>query len=59
MDTIDVSAKDRTVKLGPGSPWKNVYAAMAPFNITVAGGRLNAVGVGGYLLGGLSAAYFK
>lgn len=30
----------------------NVYAALQPKNITVSGGRIDGVGVGGYLLGG-------
>lgn len=54
LNMVDISAKDQTVKLGPGSPWTNVYAAMSPFNITTTGARINDVGVGGFLLGGES-----
>ena len=52
LNQIKVSVEDQTVKLGPGSIWQDVYAAMAPFNITTAGARINEVGVGGFLLGG-------
>ncbi|KAG7093108.1 hypothetical protein E1B28_009393 [Marasmius oreades] len=52
LNQIDISAKDQTVKLGPGSPWINVYAALAPFNISTTGARNNFVGVGGFLAGG-------
>ncbi|KIK65277.1 hypothetical protein GYMLUDRAFT_38710 [Collybiopsis luxurians FD-317 M1] len=52
MTQIDISVQDQTVKLGPGSLWQEVYNAMAPYNVSTAGGRINAVGVGGFLLGG-------
>ncbi|KAG7089983.1 hypothetical protein E1B28_011606 [Marasmius oreades] len=52
LNQIDISVKDQTVKLGPGSQWTTVYAAMAPFNVTTTGARINSVGVGGFLLGG-------
>jgi hypothetical protein len=52
MNQIDVSPEDQTVKLGPGSLWQEVYKVMAPYNVTTVGGRINAVGVGGFLLGG-------
>lgn len=52
LNQIDISAKNQTVKLGPGLPWKEVYAALTPFNLTTTGARLNDVGVGGFLLGG-------
>ncbi|KAF9260454.1 FAD-binding domain-containing protein [Marasmius fiardii PR-910] len=52
MNQIDISTKDQTVKLGPGSPWTNVYDAMSNYNVSTTGARINAVGVGGFLLGG-------
>ncbi|KAL0572242.1 hypothetical protein V5O48_009724 [Marasmius crinis-equi] len=52
MTQIDISVEDQMVKLGPGSRWQEVYKAMAPYNVSTAGGRINAVGVGGFLLGG-------
>jgi FAD/FMN-containing dehydrogenase len=45
----------------PGGKWKDVIAALVPYKKTVVGGRLDIVGVGGYLTGGglsfLSAQY--
>ncbi|KAL0063235.1 hypothetical protein AAF712_009837 [Marasmius tenuissimus] len=52
INQIDISVEDQTVKLGPGSQWTEVYAAMAPLNVSTTGARINAVGVGGFLLGG-------
>lgn len=52
MTQIDVSPKDQMVQLGPGSLWQEVYKVMAGYNVSTAGGRINAVGVGGFLLGG-------
>ncbi|EIN06906.1 FAD-binding domain-containing protein [Punctularia strigosozonata HHB-11173 SS5] len=42
----------QTAQIGPGQIWDDVYAALAPFNVTVVGGRTPGVGVGGLLLGG-------
>ncbi|KAL0566280.1 hypothetical protein V5O48_015734 [Marasmius crinis-equi] len=52
LNQIDLSLHDGTVKLGPGSTWGEVYAAMNPYNLTTLGGRVKNVGVGGFLLGG-------
>ena len=43
---------NQTVDLGSGLIWGNVYKALEPYNVTVVGGRVNVVGVAGYLLGG-------
>ncbi|KAG7087480.1 hypothetical protein E1B28_013443 [Marasmius oreades] len=52
MNQIDVSPEDQMVKLGPGPLWQEVYKVMAPYNVSAIGGRINAVGIGGFLLGG-------
>ncbi|KAK4248354.1 hypothetical protein C7999DRAFT_13716 [Corynascus novoguineensis] len=45
----------QTATIGPGARWGQVYAALDPFNVTVVGGRVGDVGVGGLVLGsGLS-----
>ena len=41
-----------TVSIGSGSRWGEVYAALEPKGVMVAGGREGHVGVGGFLLGG-------
>lgn len=38
--------------VGPGSRWGEVYNALAPHGVTIPGGRVSDVGVGGYVLGG-------
>lgn len=47
--------------VSPGGKWKDVIGDLAPYQRTVVGGRLEIVGVGGYLTGGglsfLSAQY--
>ncbi|KAF2643412.1 FAD-binding domain-containing protein [Massarina eburnea CBS 473.64] len=50
-----------TVRVGPGNDWEDVHNALQGTNVTVVGGRIGDVGVGGYVLGGglsfLSAQY--
>jgi hypothetical protein len=40
------------VSIQPGSRWQDVYDVLTPHGITVAGGRVGSVGVGGLLSGG-------
>ncbi|KAH9434342.1 hypothetical protein MCOR02_006354 [Pyricularia oryzae] len=46
------NAENNTVTVGPGNRWDDVMGALDGKNITVVGGRIGNVGVGGYLLGG-------
>lgn len=48
--TFDPAAK--TASLGPGARWGEVYAALDQYRVTVVGGRVLDVGVGGLILGG-------
>lgn len=58
--TVDMRAMNETVlnegktivSLGPGGIWTDVYAFLDPHNLTVMGGRVNGIGVGGFSLGG-------
>ncbi|KAK0117831.1 hypothetical protein ONS95_012155 [Cadophora gregata] len=43
---------EKVAKIGPGARWAEVYAKMDPLGLTVPGGRVDSVGVGGFLLGG-------
>jgi FAD/FMN-containing dehydrogenase len=52
LNTITYDATSSTVKLGPGNRWSDVAKALQTYNVTVAGGRIGHVGVGGYLVGG-------
>lgn len=38
--------------MGPGSTWSDVYRALEPERVTVAGARVSHVGAGGFVLGG-------
>jgi FAD/FMN-containing dehydrogenase len=44
---------DGAVKVGAGAIWQNVYDAVEPHNLTVLGGRIGVVGVGGFTTGGM------
>ncbi|PVH92286.1 FAD-binding domain-containing protein [Periconia macrospinosa] len=52
MNTISLSQDKSVASLGPGATWDQVYEQLEPHEITVAGGRVKGVGVGGLILGG-------
>ncbi|KAF9694074.1 hypothetical protein EKO04_007965 [Ascochyta lentis] len=52
MKQVSASADKKTVDIGPGNRWVNVYTALKPYGIGVAGSRMATVGVPGLLLGG-------
>ncbi|KAF2171788.1 hypothetical protein M409DRAFT_63369 [Zasmidium cellare ATCC 36951] len=52
MSGVNVGDMEETVVLGPGARWRDVYRTLQKQNLTVSGGRVGSVGVGGYVLGG-------
>ncbi|KAI8270290.1 putative FAD-linked oxidoreductase [Colletotrichum sp. SAR 10_98] len=52
MTRLELSAERSHVQLGPGLRWGEVYNALEPYDLTVAGGRVAPVGVPGLLLAG-------
>ncbi|CAI9626382.1 unnamed protein product [Alternaria burnsii] len=50
--TRRLSDDEKTVAIGPGNRWIDVYHYLTPHNLTVVGGRAAHVGVGGLTLGG-------
>lgn len=52
MTRLELSAERTHVHLGPGLRWGEVYNALEPYDLTVAGGRVAPVGVPGQLLAG-------
>ncbi|KAK2462602.1 hypothetical protein APHAL10511_005335 [Amanita phalloides] len=52
FNEVDYDAKMQSVVIGAGLNFDDVYAALAPNNVSVAGGRVTGIGVGGFLLGG-------
>lgn len=58
LNSILPSNDKETVHVGPGNRWDAVYKALAPQGLTVIGGRVGPVGVGGLILGG-NRVFFK
>ncbi|RAL08838.1 FAD-binding oxidoreductase [Aspergillus homomorphus CBS 101889] len=58
LDTIEVNDDHSTVTVGAGATWGDVYKALEPMNLMVAGGRVGQVGVGGLTTGG-GISYFS
>ncbi|KAI0601066.1 FAD-binding domain-containing protein [Biscogniauxia sp. FL1348] len=52
MVQVVPSADQKTVTIGPGNTWFDVYSTLEAYNLTMVGGRVASVGVGGLLLGG-------
>ncbi|KAG8164549.1 hypothetical protein KVR01_006467 [Diaporthe batatas] len=52
MDSVVLSPDLKMASLGAGSIWSDIYSHLAPFNLSVMGGRVVGVGVGGFLTGG-------
>lgn len=52
LSSVEIAEDNQSVWIGPGARWSDVYASLEPYNLTVAGGRVGHVGVGGYVLGG-------
>ncbi|KAG5640496.1 hypothetical protein DXG03_008325, partial [Asterophora parasitica] len=49
---VTYDAASQTAVIGAGLIWDDVYAALAPHNVNVVGGRVTGVGVAGFTLGG-------
>ncbi|KAI2623582.1 FAD-binding domain-containing protein [Hypomontagnella submonticulosa] len=57
LNSTVLSGDKKSAKIGPGSRWQEVYEALTPQGLTVVGGRVGPVGVGGLMLGG-GLSYF-
>lgn len=51
LTTLQYDAGNSAVTVGSGNRWVDVYTYLDPFAVTVAGGRVNDVGVAGLTLG--------
>lgn len=49
---VTYNADAQTASIGTGLVWDDVYAALEPYGVSVVGGRVTGVGVGGFTLGG-------
>ncbi|KAH3920839.1 hypothetical protein HBI56_011090 [Parastagonospora nodorum] len=52
LNEVTFHPESMTVTVGPGNDWQDVHKALEGTNVTVVGGRIGEVGVGGYVLGG-------
>lgn len=52
LNQIVLSDDQTQASIGAGNVWYDVYTALQPKNVTVIGGRVSAIGVGGLTLGG-------
>lgn len=52
LTSIALSPDKKTLSVGPGFTWGEIYSYLQPYDLTVGGGRLSPVGVPGLLLGG-------
>ena len=48
---VDYDATKNEARVGAGQRWESVYNALDAYNVTVVGGRVLDVGVGGLILG--------
>lgn len=54
LDKVDVAKDRKSVKIGAGLRWDELYLKLERQNLTVVGGRQTGIGVGGLTLGGIS-----
>jgi FAD/FMN-containing dehydrogenase len=52
LNSIKLSSDKKSVTIGAGSRWADVYRSLEAEHLTVIGGRVATVGVGGVILGG-------
>lgn len=52
MNSVQVNAAEKTVRVGGGAKWAEVDAATHPFGLAVPSGIISTTGVGGLTLGG-------
>ncbi|RYP40849.1 hypothetical protein DL768_010570 [Monosporascus sp. mg162] len=52
MNATTYDAETKIASIQPGSNWGDAYAALDPYGVTVLGGRVSALGVGGFITGG-------
>lgn len=52
MNSLQLSADRKIASVGGGALWDHIYPQLAPYNLTVLGGRIPGIGVGGFATGG-------
>ena len=51
LPSAGLSGDGKTMTVSPACKWDDLYEELDPFNLTVIGGRVAGVGVGGLVLG--------
>jgi FAD/FMN-containing dehydrogenase len=49
---IVLNEEEETVEIGAGLTWTEVFSYLVPKGLNVVGGRIDGVGVAGFILGG-------
>lgn len=57
FNQVHYDAANHVAIIGTGAKWDYVYSQLDAYNVTVVGGRVPDVGVGGLILGGVSTSY--
>lgn len=52
LNEVTVSSNKKTVRIGPGNRWGDVYLKLDALNLATSGGRVSIVGAGGLITGG-------
>lgn len=52
LNTLTLDVNKSVVSVGGGVIWDDIYSKLDPLNLTVVGGRVSGIGVGGFLTGG-------
>lgn len=52
LNSFSLSKDLKTASVGGGAIWSNIYPLLVPHNLTIMGGRLPGIGVGGFATGG-------
>lgn len=53
LNSITLSEDKSVVYVGPGNRWVDVYDYLLPYNLSVIGGRVSDIGLGGLTTGGM------
>lgn len=59
MNSLVLSHDKKVASLGAGGIWSEIYEQLVPYNLTVMGGRVAGIGVGGLATGGKFAVCLK
>ena len=59
LNDTTLSSKGDVVSVGPGATWDKVYEKLEKQELTVVGGRVSGVGVGGLITGGSSFHFLR